>query len=292
MTRRSRIRREVVVALAILASAMFVVEPLRRVAGAQGPATVGSATVNSATVGPSTANSNVATSPGVSSSTATKAGVSDDAGTLTPYTNSLRWTHTPAGTPTLVTLACAARNTGIKLLAEYGGATMTPVITNQQSGGSGTYVGLFYLINPPPNPQPVHVWLGAAGAATDVECSATTWTGVTGIDSSIANTNQDMHGSATSLALNPKTTVPANEVFFGAIFRTVWACSGCGPSTLYVSTPASMVDDNLNVGSGFNHGCQALPNSPDYECIGSAQLPSGGTSMGFSWTYGAFVVAA
>ena len=169
---------------------------------------------------------------------------------------------------------------------------MTPVVTNQQSGASGMYVGLFYLLNPPLGAQTVKAWLGAAGGTTDVECSATTWTGVTGIDASIVNTNQDMHGSATSLALNPKTTVPANEVFFGALFLIVWACSGCGPSRLYVSYPASIVDDNLNVGSGSNHGCQALPNSPDYECIGSAQLPSGGTSMAFSWTYGAFVVAA
>lgn len=221
--------------------------------------------------------------------TVSPAGSSDYADLMSTgaYTDFV-WTHTPVGTPTLVTLVCGAQNTGIAVSATYGGLAMTKAIANQQGS---FYVGMFYLINPPAGAQTVDAWLSKGGGDAYAECSVTTWTGASGVDLSIAATNQALKGDATSISLAPKAAVPANEVFFAAMYRAVWG----SPTAVAVdgsgATP-SIVDSNTASGYGVGYGCQDIPGTADYGCIGSAQLPAGGTSMSFFWTYGAFTVVA
>ena len=189
------------------------------------------------------------------------------------------WTHTPVGIPSLATVVCAAHSNKVTISTTYGGVRMATAKTNQQSGA---YVGMQYLNNPPAGVQTVVVNLSAASGSTDVQCSATTWTGTAGVDTVIGSPSQDMSGGATQLSLYPggatsAGTVPVTEVFFGAIHRYV--PQGSALLVAGSGATASIVDSNTASG----YGCQQLSNSWK-DCISSAQLLPGGTSLIFSWT--------
>ncbi len=226
-------------------------------------------------VGPFSGIARAATSPSIAPD------ASSDATGLLSVGGVLTWTHTPTSSTLIsfVTVVCAAKNTGITLSTKYGGAALSTAVTNQQSN---MFVGMQYLSNPPLGNQTVAVTLTAAGGTAYVECSATTWTGGNVVDTSIASTNQDLTGAATGLSLNPKATIPSNEVFFSAINRYL-----PGAPAFSVGASAYIVDDNLNA------GCQAQSNGWD-NCIGSARLLPGGTSLIYSWSssYPGYVVAA
>lgn len=211
---------------------------------------------------------------------------SDATGSLT-VNQTLTWNVRTSGSPPLATVSCAVHQTGVILAVSYGGAGMTTAITNQQSN---QYVGLFYLNNPPSGARSVAVTLSASGGLADVQCSATVWTGVTGVDTTIANASSDLSGVATSLSLAPTSAVPANEFFLGVIHR--YMPQGAPALTVSGSgATASIVDSNTNMGTGSGFGCQAVTFAPWEDCIGSAQLGAGGVSMTFSWTTFGYAVA-
>ncbi len=197
----------------------------------------------------------------------------------------LSWTHNPSlsasDAPTLVTLACAAVGS-VSFTAWYGGEWMTTAVAYQYNGLS---MYMFYLNYPPPGSQVVWAMASAGSGTNEVECSATTWTGTVGVDMSIATTNYEWGTSQTYATISPAFTVPAGEIFFSAINRYEWSTG----TTLSVSGSPSGVGASI-VDSSLTNGCQQAGSS-DVDCIASAKLLSGGTSMQYSWLYnGAFAV--
>ena len=260
----------VVVAMLVLVSTLALEGPLAGTASASSFSASGSGNVTAAT--PATPSSS---------------GSSDASGTLS-LGGTLSWPLTPSDTPSLAPVACAAWGTGVTLSATYGGTSMTTAITYQYSS---LYVGMFYLNDPASGTQTAIVTLQAAGGTTEVECSASGWTGTAGVDLTIASSTYEWGNSQTYLAISPAKAVPSNEVFFSALNRFEWS-SGTTLSVAGTGASASIVDSNTNTGSGSGFGCQQAGSS-DVDCIASAQLLSGGTSMQYSWlNYGAFAVAA
>ena len=263
-------------ALVLMASALAIAGPLSQTASAA----AGTATVAAA----------------VSPPTVTAIGTSDYATSIMSRPASFSWTHTPTQTqPTLVTLVCAVYSSDAYFFATYGGATMNWAISNQQST---LYVGMLYLINPPPGAQLITVTLAQVDVnvyTNAIECSATTWAGTSGIDMSIASTSYEFGSTQMYVSIAPKTTVPSNEVFFSAVDRFEW---GAGTAWSVSGAPtgvaATMVEQNTAAGTGAGKACQAIQGTQDVGCIASALLLSGGTAMTYSWYtgYGAYAVVA
>ena len=92
-----------------------------------------------------------------SATAVTQSGLSDATGSLSPG-SALRWTHTPAGTPSLATVVCAAHATGVLISATYGAAAMKAASSVQQSN---LFLGLLYRLFPPSGAQTVTVNLAA-----------------------------------------------------------------------------------------------------------------------------------
>lgn len=266
----------IVLVLAILVSAMAVESPLIGTAIAA-PVVAGGSGNLTATA--------VASVSGSGSSDATAS--LSQGGTLS-------WSLSPSATPNLITVSCAAFGPGVILWATYGNTWMTSAINyTYYRSNSGLYVGIFYLNSPASGTQNAVVTLYKANTTTLMECSATAWTGAAGVDTTLWGHNWEWGTNQAYITITPARTVPANEVFFSALSRYQYGTSG---TTLSVAASpsgasASIVDSNTYTGSGLGHGCQAAGSS-DVDCIASAQLGSGGTSMQFSWTNGAFAVAA
>lgn len=212
---------------------------------------------------------------------------SDAAATLGVGQN-LTWTHTPVGSPSLVTVSCGVHQTGVVLSVAYGGRTMSGAITNQQSN---QYLGLFYLRDPSSGARTVAVNLSAAGGQANIQCSGTTWTGVNGVDLSIANSSEDLSGAATSITLRPTSPVPEKETFFVALHR--YMPQGAPAFSLSgTDANAVIVDSDTDMGNGSGNGCQAVGFAQWEDCIGTAQLAAGGTSVTFYWVSNGYAVAA
>lgn len=213
---------------------------------------------------------------------------SSDASATLGVGQNLTWTHTPVGSPSLVTVSCGVHQTDVVLSVAYGGRTMSGAITNQQSN---QYVGVFYLRGPSSGARTVAVNLNAAGGQANIQCSGTTWTGVNDVDLSIANSSEDLSGAATSITLRPTSPVPANEAFFGALHR--YMPQGA-PALSLSGTDANsaIVDSDTDMGNGTGNGCQAVVFASWEDCIGTAQLAAGGTSMTLSWVSNGYALAA
>lgn len=211
--------------------------------------------------------------------------VSSDATGALNVTQNFTWAHTPAGNPTLATASCGVHQTGVGVSVMYGGSPMLPAITNQLSN---QYVGLFYLVDPGSGGQTVAVRLTAAGGPANVQCSVTTWTGVAAVDLTIANTSQDLSGFATHLAIGPSSALPSNEIFFATIHRYI---PQGAPGLSVAPSGASIVESNVNMGTGPGYGCESVTFAAWEDCIGTAQLSSG-ASMSFSWITSGYALAA
>lgn len=277
MSRSLSVGKTVVIALVVLVAAMVFVGPLTGTAGATSGSPNGS--------GNGTASASSITPAVVSGS-----GSSDATAALSKG-GTLSWSLSPSAAPTLVTLSCAAWGTGVVLWATYGSSWMSSAINYSYNG---LYVGIFYLNYPASGTQTAVVTLyGASGTTTLVECSASGWTGTAGVDPTLWGRNWEWGNSQAYVSINPSRAVPSGEVFLSALSRLQWGTSGTALSV--TGSPsgvgASIVDSNTNTGIGLGYGCQA-EGSSDVDCIASAQLGSGGTSMQYSWTYGAFAIVA
>lgn len=214
----------------------------------------------------------------------TAIGSSDAALNLT-VGGAMDWSFRPNGTPSLVTIACAAFGTNVTLAATYAGASMNPGIVYDHVP---FYVGIWYLASPPAGTERAAVSLSRADGGTPTECSATGWTGTAAVDASVSNASWEWGYVQSYLTIAPARAVPAGEVFFSALSRFEW---GQGTPLAVGSTGggATLVDANTTLG----FGCLAILDHPDVDCVASAQLRTGGTSMTYTWAYfGGFAVAA
>ncbi len=285
--RSSRTRRElagrgvrtaIVTTVLVLAGAMAFVGWLPPTAAAHSSSALSAVSASAAGSSDATAAQPQA-SPGPAA--ASPGGSSNAVGTLS-VGGTLTWSLTPSATPTLVTVVCAAAwTTGITLSATYAGWGMWGAFANQQSN---LYVAIFYLTYPVSGTQTAAVTLVSAATAPVLECSATAWTGPTSIDASIASTSSEFGSTQLYVSIAPKTTVPSNEVFFSGLNLFEWSNNGAGTALTVTGSGAtpSIVDAER---------CQPVPSHSDVDCIASAKLPTGGTSMTYSWaSYGGYAV--
>ncbi len=211
--------------------------------------------------------------------------ITDNTASIGNGGGTMSWVHTPAGTlgtPSLVTVGCIAHDGNtFTVSATYGGTPTTSAISSNGVSSMTTFIQ--YLNGPASGAQTVAVTLGSGWTVGRIACSATTWTGTNGVDTSIANSAYASGAYSQALSVGGSGKVPPNEIFFSVLGRFGPSTGPQADTVSGTGASAALIDNDVDLGTGSGFGCIDAGNSWS-DCVASAQLLSAGTQITWSWS--------